>query len=126
MNVCDAKIIGLASLAALFAWGGGGPGQPGGGSGSKVEATITGKVTVAGAAVSKGKVTVSPPGPPFVEKVAAIKPDGTCQVKTYAGENAISVAGTGNPAAGDAYNKANYDVKEGANTIDLALPLKDQ
>ena len=126
MSARHLRIIGFVSLASLFATGGCGPTQPGVKPVSKVEATITGKVTVAGAAVSKGKVTVSPPGPPFIENIAEIKPDGTYQVKTYVGENSISVVGTENPAAGDAYNKANFDVKEGANTIDLELPLKDK
>ncbi len=126
MNVPVSRFGVLAIVAVSMAVGGcdfGNSGQP---AVSKVEATVTGKVTANGVPVSKGKVTVSPPGPPFIENIADIRKDGTYEVKTFVGKNSISVVGTGSPAEGGTYNKSRFDVAEGTNTIDLALPLRDQ
>jgi len=92
---------------------------------SRVEATVSGKVTANGKAVEQGKVTVSPPGPPFIEKVAEIQKNGSYEIKTYVGKNSFSVAGTGGSTEGAGYNKKDFDVKPGSNTIDLTLPLTD-
>ena len=93
---------------------------------SSTEVKVSGKVTVKGMPASKGKVTVSPTGPAFVERITDIRRDGSYEVTTFVGMNSFSVRGTGNPAAGDAYNKANFEVKEGQNTINLDLPLTDK
>jgi hypothetical protein len=127
MNARGSRIVVLVVLTGSMAGGG----CDSGNSGPKVvvstvEATVTGKVTANGVPVSKGKVTVTPPGPPFVENIADIQKDGTYKVKTYIGKNAFSVVGTGSPAAGEFYNKKRFEVKEGSNTIDLELPLKEQ
>jgi hypothetical protein len=116
--------IGLASLLAS-AVAGCGPGSPASATRSTTEATVTGRVTANGSPVSKGKVAVNSTLPPFVEQVVDIGKDGNYKVTTYVGVNAFSVRGTGSPAEGGTYNKANRDVKEGSNTIDLVLPLKD-
>ena len=93
---------------------------------SRIPATVTGKVIAGGGPVPRGKVTVNAPGPPYVESIADIRKDGTYEVKTFAGKNAFTVTGTGFPPKPGKYDKANFDVKEGANTIDLTLPLSDQ
>jgi hypothetical protein len=40
--------------------------------------------------------------------------------------NSVSVNGTGDAAAGGSYNKTEFDVKEGTNSLDLDLPLPDR
>jgi len=118
-----------ASAGVLLMLVGAGCGLNGTGSGGAVvttEATVTGKVTANGSPVTKGKVTLNPPGPPFVERIADIRQDGTYEVKTYVGKNAFTVTGTNVSPAGNSYNNTTYDVKEGPNTIDLVLPLGDK
>lgn len=118
--------FGVLFVAASLVGAGCGSGSAGPPSPSRVEATVTGKVTANGVPVSKGRVTVNPPGPPFVENIAEIQGDGTYSVQTFVGKNSFSVSGTGITPPKGTYNKTSREVAKGSNTIDLALPLKDQ
>jgi hypothetical protein len=124
MSVRSLRVGLLLFLAGSVVSGGCGSGNPK--EVSKTAATVTGKVTASGAPVSKGWVTVTTPRPPYVENKVEIRKDGTYEIKTFVGMNSFSVTGTGYPAQPGTYDKAGFEVKEGSNTIDLALPLRDK
>jgi hypothetical protein len=92
---------------------------------STTEAKVTGKVTVKGKAATRGKVTLDPSNSSRKDVAARSSPigkDGTYEVTTLVGANAVSVDGTGDPAAGT-YNTTTFDVQSGTNTLNLELPL---
>ncbi len=108
-------------LMLISSWGCGGdvPGV----SSSLTEAKVSGKVTIKGQPAKQGNVTFNPANVnrKVGSRTAPIK-DGTYEITTLVGGNAVSVDGTKDPAAG-AYNTKNFDVPAGSSTLDLDLPF---
>lgn len=117
----------VASAALMAAWGCGESRQGDRGTTPKAEATVTGKVTINGKPAQKGHITFEPldaNGLPTGSKAAEVGKDGTYTITTQTGSNDITAASTGDPAADASYNKTNFDVQPGSNTLNLDLPIK--
>jgi len=89
------------------------------------EATVKGTVRAGGKPVSRGEITFNPANvnrkvPPRTEK---IKPDGTYEIRTYLGQNVVSVAKTGTNKQQQSTTARGFDVQSGDNnTYDFELP----
>ena len=120
----------LAASTTLWAVGGcGGAEKAGGGAAAapKVEATVSGTVTVKGKAASKGRLTFEPLGAngiPTGSHVAQVSKDGAYTVTTATGSNDVTISGTGDAAVDSSYNKMTFEVKPGSNALNVDLPLK--
>jgi hypothetical protein len=117
-------------LAAGVAWlaltvvAGCGEGKPSV-SASTTEAKVTGKVSVKGVVAKKGTISFNPAN--YLRKneaarMAPIGADGSYEITTLVGENAVRVGGTG--LAGEpSFDTWVYDVKAGTNVYNLDLPV---
>ena len=122
-------VLGVALAAAtlgIWGCGGGGGEKPAVGPGSSNgAATVSGKISLNGKAVSKGSVTFEPLGTngiPTGSNVAKVDKDGAYSVTTVSGSHDVTISGTGTTADAS-YNKTTIDVKPGSNTKDFNLPL---
>jgi hypothetical protein len=118
----------VVTVLALGCWGcgDGSTANPSANMADRAEATVTGRVSVKGKAVSKGKITFEPldaQGFPIEERVTTIQKDGTYEVKTLTGNNGVTVTGTGVATVDSGYQRTNFEVQPGPNTFDLELPL---
>ena len=90
------------------------------------EAKVTGKVTVRGKPMKGGEISFNPSNYKRQDTVARkvpIKNDGSYEITTLEGRNAVSFSGpavTKEPQL--AYGIITYDVKAGTNTFDIELP----
>jgi hypothetical protein len=114
----------VASLALAAGVAGCGEGKPAV-SASATEAKVTGKVSVKGVLAKKGTVSFNPAN--YLRKneaarTAPISGDGTYEITTLVGENAVRVGGTGLPGE-PSYDTWVHDVKEGTNVYNMDLPL---
>jgi FlaG/FlaF family flagellin (archaellin) len=92
---------------------------------SLAEATVSGRVTSGGTAVTKGQVIFDPANvkrKTVVARAAEIRSDGTYEVKTLIGANRVTVAiPDRRTKAGAPYFQRIFDVKSGSNTFDIPL-----
>ncbi len=118
----------LAAILAVAIWGCG-EDKPAAES-STAEAKVTGKVMIHGKPMTSGELRFNPQN--YVRKdaqvrKATINKDGTYEVTTLVGQNAVSISGpeiTKEPQLG--YGAQTIDVKDGTNTLDIVLPPPGQ
>jgi hypothetical protein len=116
----------VAAAVLLAAWGCGGDAAPVVET-AKAYATVSGKVTVKGQPAKKGKVTFDlTNASPLAgsSRTADVKGDGTYEAEAPVGKNSVAIGGTGHSEADGSYNTTTFEVKEGKNTLDLDLPIK--
>jgi hypothetical protein len=92
---------------------------------SLAEATVSGRVSSQGKAVTKGQVIFDPANvnrKTVVARTAEIRNDGTYEVTTLIGANRVTVAIPGRTTkSGFPYFQQMYDVKSDRNTLDIPL-----
>ena len=112
-----------ATALSVAAWGCSGTPSV---NSSTAEAKVTGTVKVNGKPMTSGKVTLDPSNYARENanpRTGEIKSDGTYEVTTLVGKNAVRVAGpeiTKNPGLG--YANETIDVPSGGMTHDIVLP----
>jgi hypothetical protein len=118
-----ASALGLALLLGMTA-GGCSSGAPYAES-SLAEATVSGRITLAGKPVTKGQVIFDPANvnrKTVTARTADIRSDGTYEVKTLIGANRVTVAIPQPPTkTGHPYVQQIFDVKSGQNTLEIPL-----
>jgi hypothetical protein len=93
---------------------------------SNAEATVSGKVTIKGKPMKGGEITFNPANYQRQDaptRTAPVKPDGTYEITTLQGQNAVKVAGPEvlkDPQLG--YAGLTVDVPSGGKTFDIELP----
>jgi hypothetical protein len=120
----------VAAMIACVGCGGGGGGAGGPAprdqSSSTAQAQVKGKVTLKGKPLAHAEVKfnpVNPYRPTAPQATAKVNPDGTYEITTLIGENAVTLSGAGIAKVPQAqyYSKV-CDVAEEANTFDIEIP----
>lgn len=89
---------------------------------STIEATVKGRVTFEGKAITEGKVVFVPVGAGATPREAAIGKDGTYAAKTLTGTNTVKLEGVAaikSPKLRDFLSAC--EVKEGENSFDVEI-----
>jgi hypothetical protein len=125
-NVKQRIVVSLVCAVLVIGWGCG-DGKPPVTS-SMEEATVKGTVKIKGKPATKGEVIFDPSNyrrKDAQPRSAPIKSDGTYEIKTLVGENAVRIGGPEAANAGSSYVTFPVDVKAGeTNTLDMELPPK--
>ena len=115
---------GLASVALAVAAGCDGGGRPSVSS-SRTKAVVSGMVTVKGKPAAGRKVMFSAANVARKDVLPVeteIGKDGRYRVETLTGGNAVSVVGVKHKRQETGYGSQAFDVRDGENVLDIALP----
>ena len=118
------RVRGFASVALIVAAGCDGGGRPSVSS-SRTKAVVSGVVTVKGKPAAGRKVMFSAANvmrKDVLPVEAEIDKDGRYRVETLTGGNAVSVVGVKHKRQEAGYGSQPFDVRDGDNTLDIALP----
>jgi ABC-type phosphate transport system ATPase subunit len=126
MNSLYRSVVAASLIALIGCSGDGAPTNTPDGTSSMTKAQVKGKVTVEGKPLTDGEINFNAANVNrrtvgmVTEK---IKPDGTFEVSTLVGNNVISLSGpTVSKTPKLQYFSKSYDVKEGSNDLDIAVP----
>jgi hypothetical protein len=126
MTHCAQRLIGLFLVTTLASWGCDGLSGAPAASSSTTEAKVRGKVTRNGKPLVRAEIRFNPANvyrksAPMATAMTGA--DGSYEVSTLVGENAVTLGGRAVRKNNQLqYTARTLDVKEGENTFDLSLP----